>query len=187
MGPSMEAVQYREKRFGGEPFGPTENDPEFSGIFASFAFDEVIQESRLNDKTRFLSILSALMGCQGLEAFRVMAPGALRSGMTPVELKELVYQGTAYLGLGRVLPFLNGANAVLEKQGYPFRFRHRGPPSLIPGSRQATRRRWIFSGNRCGGSRTAARKRAGISIAGLRGTASAITTPEAAWITGSGN
>lgn len=34
-----------------------------------------------------------------------------------MELKELVYQAVAYLGLGRVLPFLNGANAVLENQG----------------------------------------------------------------------
>ena len=119
MASSIEAVQYCENQFGKEPFGLEENDPEFSGIFASFAFDEVIQESRLDDKTRFLSILSALMGCQGLEAFRVMAPGALRSGITPVELKELVYQGTAYLGLGRVLPFLYAVNQVLEEQGVP--------------------------------------------------------------------
>ena len=184
---SAAAKQYCETRMGVVPFGLSQSDPEFSALFANFAFDEVMQESRLDDKTRFLAILATLMGCQGIDAFCDLVPAALKSGVTAVELKELVYQAAAYLGLGRVLPFLNGANAALEKQGYPFRFRHRGPPSLIPGSRQATRRRWIFSGNRCGGSRTAARKRAGISIAGLRGTASAITTPEAAWITGSGN
>lgn len=114
---SVEAKQYCVKRFGGEPFGLTENDPEFSGIFSGFAFDEVLRESSLDDKTRFLAILSALLGCQGLEAFRAMAPGALHSGVTPVELKELVYQGAAYLGLGRVLPFLHAVNQVLEEQG----------------------------------------------------------------------
>ena len=34
-----------------------------------------------------------------------------------MELKELVYQGTAYLGLGRTLPFLEASNRVLEEQG----------------------------------------------------------------------
>ena len=117
MGSSMEAVQYCAKQFGGEPFGLAEDDGEFSALFASFAFDEVIKESRLDDRTRFLAILSALLGCQGLEVFRAMAPGALRSGVTPVQLKELVYQGTAYLGLGRVLPFLHAVNQVLAEQG----------------------------------------------------------------------
>lgn len=34
-----------------------------------------------------------------------------------MELKELIYQGAAYLGLGRFLPFLRIANTVLERQG----------------------------------------------------------------------
>lgn len=114
---SAEAKQYCERRFGGDPFGLTESDAEFSALFSNFAFAEVPRESRLDDRTRFLAILSALLGCQGLEAFRAMVPGALRSGVSPVELKELIYQGTAYLGLGRVLPFLHAANAALAEEG----------------------------------------------------------------------
>lgn len=97
--------------------GLAENDPEFFAFFSSFAFAEVPRESRLDDKTRFLAILSALLGCQGLEAFRAIVPGALQSGVTPVELKELVYQGTAYLGLGRTLSFLHAVNQVLSGEG----------------------------------------------------------------------
>ena len=93
------------------------SDPEFFDFFSRFAFEEVAGESKLDNKTRFLAILAALLGCQGLEAFRLMAPAALQGGVTAVELKELVYQGTAYLGLGRVLPFLNAANEVLVGQG----------------------------------------------------------------------
>lgn len=114
---SMSAKQYCADHFSQMPFGLAENDPEFSMLFSNFAFDEVIRESKLDDKTRFLAILATLMGCQGADAFRAMVPGALKSGMTPVELKELIYQGAAYLGLGRVLPFLHGANSVLEQQG----------------------------------------------------------------------
>ena len=114
---SAAAKQYCETRMGEDPFGLSQSDPEFSALFANFAFDEVIQGSSLDDKTRFLAILATLMGCQGADAFCALVPAALKSGLTPVELKELVYQAAAYLGLGRMLPFLNGANAVLEKQG----------------------------------------------------------------------
>ena len=114
---SEDAKQYCGKQFGQEPFGLAESDPEFSMLFSNFAFDEVIRESKLDDKTRFLAILAALMGCQGLETFRSMVPGALRNCVTPVELKELIYQGTAYLGLGRTLPFLLALNEALAQQG----------------------------------------------------------------------
>ena len=57
------------------------------------------------------------MGCQGLDAFWAMVPGALRGGVTPVELKELVCRGTAYLGLGRTLTFLHAANEELAEEG----------------------------------------------------------------------
>lgn len=114
---SKDAKRYCEERFGAVPFDLAAGDPEFSALFVNFAFDEAVRESKLDDKTRFLAILAALMGCQGAEAFSGMARGALRGALTPVELKELVYQGAAYLGFGRMLPFLRAANAVLEEAG----------------------------------------------------------------------
>ena len=112
-----ETRAYRGEQAGQDPFGLAERDREFSVLFSNFAFDEVLRESKLDDKTRSLAILAALLGCQGLDAFRAMVPGALRSGVTPVELKELIYQGTAYLGLGRTLSFLHAANGVLAEEG----------------------------------------------------------------------
>ena len=116
---SAAAEQYCKAGWGEVPFGLARSDPEFSALFADFAFDEVVRESRLDDKTRFLAVLAALMGCQGLEAFRAVVPGALNSGVTPVELKELIYQGTGYLGFGRTLSFLEAANQVLAGEGVP--------------------------------------------------------------------
>ena len=31
-------------------------------------------------------------------------------GVTPIEMKEIVYQAVAYLGMGRVFPFLHAVN-----------------------------------------------------------------------------
>lgn len=47
----------------------------------------------------------------------MMLPKALDAGVTPVMAKEIVYQATDYLGFGRVLPFINITNEILEARG----------------------------------------------------------------------
>lgn len=71
----------------------------------------------LPPRTRYLAIVAALLGCQGLDAFRAVVPEALEAGVTPVELKEVVYQATDYLGFGRVMPFVGAMNEALEAAG----------------------------------------------------------------------
>ena len=46
-----------------------------------------------------------------------MLPSALNFGVTPIEVKEIVYQAVAYLGMGRVFPFLKITNEVLTERG----------------------------------------------------------------------
>ena len=94
-------------------------DPEFAERFAHFAFDEVVNEEgqQLEASTRYLAILAVLIGCGGVEAYKEMLPHALQSGVTPVMAKECVYQAADYLGYGRMLPFLNALNAVLQQSG----------------------------------------------------------------------
>ena len=111
------AKQYQAKMFGGENCPLAETDPEFVERFSNFAFDEVVNSGELDGKTRFLAILATLLGCQGIDEFRVMLPAALNFGVTPVEAKEVVYQAVAYLGIGRVLPFLNAANEIFRARG----------------------------------------------------------------------
>ena len=92
-------------------------DQEFAERFSHFAFEEVVNEEnqQLDAVTRSLAILSALIGCGGLDAFREMLPTALENGVTPVMVKETVYQATDYLGYGRILPFLNAANDIFTQ------------------------------------------------------------------------
>lgn len=101
--------------------GLTQTDPEFAQIFTNFAFGEVLSTSPelepLAEPTRYLAILATLLGCQGLDAFRLMLPLALDGGVTPIEVKETVYQAAAYLGLGRMLPFLSAVNEELSRRG----------------------------------------------------------------------
>ena len=47
----------------------------------------------------------------------MLLPAALRAGVTPVQVKEILYQSVAYLGIGRVRPFFSVTNQVLTEQG----------------------------------------------------------------------
>lgn len=115
---SYNSKDCREKIFPNYNSDLARTDPEFIELFDRFAFDEVVNSDDLDGKTRHIAILATLLGCQGADEFKALIPAALNSGVTPVEIKETVYQSVAYLGIGRALPFLNVANEVLSKLGY---------------------------------------------------------------------
>ncbi|KRL89105.1 carboxymuconolactone decarboxylase family protein [Lactobacillus kalixensis] len=94
-----------------------ETDPELAEIVNNFAFDEVQEDVDLPSRTKMLSTLAYLLGCQGLDEFKLMLPVALDNEVTPVEAKEVVYQAIDYLGLGRVLPFIKATNEILLSRG----------------------------------------------------------------------
>ena len=87
------AKDYHEKMFPGYQSDFLRTDPEFIERFDNFAFDEVIHQGSLDDKTRFMAILATLLGCQGIDEFRAMVPAALNFGVTPVEIKESMCGG----------------------------------------------------------------------------------------------
>ena len=88
-------------------------DPEFVELYANFAFDEVFAQSgRLDIQTRLKLILGALIATQGHAEFRAMLAAALKNGVSPVEVKEIIYQATAYVGFGKSADFSNACNEV---------------------------------------------------------------------------
>ena len=114
---SASAKDYLSRFFPGPPSPLWETDPEFMELFANFALDEVVNQGDLDDAARMMDILAALLGCQGVEEYHVLLPAALRAGVTPVQVKEILYQSVAYLGIGRVRPFFSVTNQVLTEQG----------------------------------------------------------------------
>lgn len=117
MSVSKASQRYHERMFPGYHSTLLETDPEFMERFDNFAFDEVVNHDDLDDRTRIMSTLAMLIGCQGIDEYKAMLPAALNFGVTPVETKEIVYQAVAYLGIGRVFPFLQATNEVLTAGG----------------------------------------------------------------------
>ena len=92
-------------------------DPELIETFDNFAFDEVLQHGNLDAKTRLLVQLAALIACQALNEYRVMLGAALTVGVTPVEVKETVYQAVPYVGMAKVFDFIHATNDVFTDRG----------------------------------------------------------------------
>lgn len=92
-------------------------DLEFAEFFGNFADIEVPAQSKLDPRTRYMAIVATLMGCQGVDEFRAILPEAMEAGLTPSDVKEVIYQGTAYLGIGRTRPFLKAANDIFADKG----------------------------------------------------------------------
>ncbi|GIM91101.1 carboxymuconolactone decarboxylase family protein [Paractinoplanes toevensis] len=77
----------------------------------------MLRHGDLEPRTRLMVQLAALIGGQALREYRVMLGAALTAGVTPVEVKEIVYQAVPYAGMGRVFDFLHATNEVLTEHG----------------------------------------------------------------------
>jgi len=92
-------------------------DPELVEVFDNFAFDEVLQYGNLDTKTRLMFILASMIASQALGEYKVMLGGALNVGVTPIEIKEIVYQAVPYVGIAKVYDFIHATNEILESRG----------------------------------------------------------------------
>ena len=92
-------------------------DPELIEVSDNFAFDEVLRYGNLDTRTRLMVILASMIASQALGEYKVMLDGALNVGVTPVEVKEIVYQAVPYVGMAKVYDFIHATNEILESRG----------------------------------------------------------------------
>ena len=92
-------------------------DPELFEIFGNFALGEVTAYGQLDTRTRMLCILASNIASQGRTAYRTTLEGALNAGVTPVEVKETLYQAVPYVGMARTVDFVHIVNGVLTARG----------------------------------------------------------------------
>ena len=92
-------------------------DPELFEIFDNFVLGEVLGHGGLDARTRLMCILASNVASQGRAAFRATLDAALGAGVTPVEVKEVLYQAVPYVGMAKGPDFIGAANDVLEARG----------------------------------------------------------------------
>jgi 4-carboxymuconolactone decarboxylase len=114
---SEKALKNHEELFPNRKSKLAETDPELIEVFDNFAFDEVLGYGNLEPRTRLMVILASLIACQALAEYKAMLGGALNIGVTPVEVKEIVYQAVPYVGMAKVYDFIHATNEILESRG----------------------------------------------------------------------
>jgi 4-carboxymuconolactone decarboxylase len=92
-------------------------DPELLAIIERSALTEVVQHEALDERRRHLVRLAALVAVQGRVQYAATVSAALHAGVTPVEVKEVLYQAVPYLGSAKVVDFLEPTNDLLLEQG----------------------------------------------------------------------
>jgi len=111
------AAKNHEELFPNHESKLAKTDPEFIALFDNWALDEVIRQSKLDTKTRVLTVLASTIALQTLGEYKVMVGAALKVGLTPIEIKEVLYQSVPYVGIAKVFDFLHATNEVLETNG----------------------------------------------------------------------
>jgi 4-carboxymuconolactone decarboxylase len=115
--PNEQARRNHDQLFPGHVSTLARTDPELIEAFENFAFDEVLRTSQLDARTRLMVQLASMIACQALREYRVMVGAALAVGVTPVQVKEIVYQAVPYVGMAKVFDFLQATNEALADRG----------------------------------------------------------------------
>jgi len=117
MTPNKHAQENHDELFPGHVSTLAVTDPELIEVFDNFGFDEVLRHSSLDIRTRLMIQLASIIASQALREYRAMLGAALTIGVTPVQVKEIVYQAVPYVGIAKVFDFIHATNDVLTERG----------------------------------------------------------------------
>jgi 4-carboxymuconolactone decarboxylase len=92
-------------------------DAEFNTILENYIWGEVFYHGSLTDRERILILLAIATTNQNFEQLGQIAASAIRNDiLSPVEVKEAVYQCTPYIGYPKTINAFNRINEILKQQ-----------------------------------------------------------------------
>lgn len=114
---SEAAIRNHDEWFPGYISRAKETDPELIEIFDNFTFDEVLQYGDLDRKTRIMVTMASTIAQHTVYEYKMMLRAALGNGVTPVEIKEVLYHAVPYVGIAKVIDFIGVTNEFLVANG----------------------------------------------------------------------
>ena len=106
------------------------NDDELMEILLNFNFDEVQRYDNLDERTRQMLILAATIAVQTPKRYEDFVKAALNVGVTPIEIKEILYQSIPYVGVLKVLDLLEPTNKIFEERGIKLPLEKQGTTTI---------------------------------------------------------
>lgn len=101
------------KLYGGEFL---ENDQDLKEIMIHYLYGDVYMHGQLDMKLRESILIVVNTTNHTLKALKEHVVTALRIGVTPIQIKEMIYQCTPYIGLGKVEDALESVHEVFIKE-----------------------------------------------------------------------
>lgn len=105
----MEELGIKENRLGG-------SDPDFVQITDAFVYGTVYPHCELPERKRELLILAVLCTNPNMVHMKQHVDAALKLGVSPEAIKEVIYQCTPYIGIGKVEDSLSLINQVFKSE-----------------------------------------------------------------------
>ncbi len=112
-----ERAKKKHQELFGQQILASKTDPELMNILQPLIFGEIFYIGNLDDKTRELITITVLTTNQTLPQLKTHTNAALNIGVTPVQIREAVYQGATFIGFPKVLNALDTINNVFTSRG----------------------------------------------------------------------
>ena len=122
------AMKNYKKLFENSEF--SKDDEELKEIVLNFALDEVQAQDNLDEKIRQMVILAATIATQTKKMYEVFVNSALNIGVSPVEIKEILYQSVPYVGILKVLDLLETTNRIFRERGIELPLEKQGTTTI---------------------------------------------------------
>ena len=103
--------------FGGEALTGRGTDPEMMDILQKFIFGEVFRTGDLTVRQREMITCITLATLQTLPQLKAHAGAALNVGVTPEELREVMYLTAPFIGFPKMLNAVATVNEVFKERG----------------------------------------------------------------------
>jgi 4-carboxymuconolactone decarboxylase len=126
MSRTEKADQKYEELFGTKRNLSGSNDPELMSILQELIFGETFYIGNLDDQTRELITIVVLTTEQTLPQLSAHTQAALNIGVSPIQIREVIYQLAPFIGYPKVLNAMEVVNEVFESRGVKLPLEDRG-------------------------------------------------------------
>lgn len=117
----MDRIKLTEEKFyelfGGKPAGEEGEDASFMRILQRFIFGEVSYVGPLKNDMRELITITVLAVNQALPQLRAHVGACLNVGLSPLAIREAIYQCAPFIGFPKTLNAIAAINEVFSSKG----------------------------------------------------------------------
>ncbi len=95
----------------------SQTDPELAQLWQNFMDNEVTNRKIMPINTRYLTVMAAHIATGSVNEYKNILTQALDNGVSPLEVKEALYQSIPYAGMAKVYDFILATNEVMLERG----------------------------------------------------------------------